>query len=219
MAFRRGGRAVTAGHLLDALAQVERLREVILERRAFRGFSGEARWVAGAAAVAGAALLAGPWLPRTPGAHLAAWGVVLAAAVAANYAALVAWFLHDPASRRDLLSLKPAVDVIPALAVGGLLSVVLVRAGLHDRLFGTWMCCYGLAHACCRVSLPRANYTLGLAYLACGAALLLAPGVRFLAPWPMGLVFGAGEAAGGWILTDDRRRAARAAREEDDEGT
>jgi len=39
-----------------------------------------------------------------------------------------------------------------------------------------------------------------LFYQAAGIACLLAPGITFLNPWPMGLVFFAGETAGGWIL-------------------
>jgi hypothetical protein len=197
-----------AHHIHDALDQVRRLQEVILERRGFRGFSGEARLVSGAAALLGAAVLASGRVPATPAAQLAGWGAVLAVALLANYGALAFWFLRDPARRRDLLALKPAVDVIPALAVGGGLTVALVHAGQYDLLFGTWMCGYGLSHTACRLSLPRANYWLGLGYLAAGAACLVAPGLSFLNPWPMGLVFFAGETLGGAILIRDRLASA-----------
>jgi hypothetical protein len=193
----------------DALEQVDRLRELILERRQFHGFSGPARLASGLAALAGAAVLASGAVPATPWAHLTGWGAVLLVALAANYGALAHWFFSDPAARRDLLALKPAVDVIPALAVGGLLGLALVRAGHFDLLPGTWMCGYGLAHTACRLSLPPANYLVGLGYLVCGAACLLAPGVTFLNPWPMGLVFGVGETLGGWILIQQRRQSAR----------
>ena len=41
---------------------------------------------------------------------------------------------------------------------------------------------------------------VGLFYQVAGIVCLLAPGISFLNPWPMGLVFFAGESVGGWIL-------------------
>ena len=48
--------------------------------------------------------------------------------------------------------------------------------------------------------LPRAISLVGLFYVFCGAACLFAPALAFTNPWPMGLVFGIGELAGGAIL-------------------
>ncbi len=108
-------------------------------------------------------------------------------------------------------------DALPALAVGGVLSLAAVRAGQHRWLFGIWMSLYGVAQAAYRRSLPAGICGVGLAYVACGAACLLLPPVRFLDPWPMGWAFFLGELAGGAILLkhdagvgddeDERRRA------------
>ena len=44
-----------AHHIHDALAQVRQLREVVLEKRGFHGYSGLARVVAGVMALVGTA--------------------------------------------------------------------------------------------------------------------------------------------------------------------
>ena len=108
--------------------------------------------------------------------------------------------------RRQPALLKPALDALPALLVGGLLSVAAVRLGAWDLLFGVWMLLFGLAHMAYRQTLPGENYVVGLFYLAAGAVCLLAPGVRFTTPWPMGLVFFLGETAGGLVLLRQHQR-------------
>lgn len=184
----------------DALNQVKRLQALILEKRMFRGYSGIARMVGGLAAMGGALVMAAPGFPALPAAHLRGWAAVLAIALTVNYGMLVFWFFSVPDARRALREILPAFDAVPPLAVGAGLSLALVMRGQYDLLFGTWMCLYGLAQLPYRNSLPFANYILGLGYLAGGAVLLIWPGFSFTRPLPMGLVFGAGELAGGWIL-------------------
>lgn len=187
-------------HIHDALAQVRRLQEAVLGKRFFEGYSGKARILSGFAALAGALLLALGPVPATPRAHLAVWAAVAFAALLFNYGALLHWILTEPRVRQHPVILKPALDALPALFVGGLLTVALVRAGQHDLLFGTWMALFGVAHMAYRQSLPGENYFVGLFYVLCGAACLLAPGLHFTSPWPMGIVFFAGELAGGAVL-------------------
>ncbi len=202
-----------ASHVHDALGQVRRLRGLILDRRAFRGYSGPARILAGMVALTGAAVLAILRFRDLPGAHLAGWACVLAVALALNYGALLRWFLRDPDCAQRLANLRPAIDALPALATGAALSLALVVHRDFDLLFGTWMVCYGLAHIPYRQSLPFGNYLVGLGYVGAGAVCLLWPGLSFTNPWPMGLVFGVGEMTGGAILYLDRRRVLAAAAE------
>jgi hypothetical protein len=196
-----------ASHVHDALAQVRLLQEVILERRQFRGFSGQARVAGGCAALLAAGLLASERLPDSPVTPLAVWFGVLAFALIANYAALAWWFFNDPHRRRDLLALKPAIDVMPGLAVGAMLSLAVMRAGQHELLYGIWMGCFGLAHTSCRLSLPPANFLVGLFYMLAGGACLFVPGWAFPNPWSMGLIFFIGELIGGWVLFRERDAA------------
>jgi hypothetical protein len=197
-----------ANHIHDALAQVRTLQAFLIERNVFKGYSGTARLISAAAALLGAAALASPRVPASPWAHLAGWGVVLVVGVLANYSALFYWFLFDRKVGRNPLMLKPALDALPAMALGGVLSVVLIHRRDFDLLFGVWMALYGLAQVAYRHSLPRGMYEIGLLYIVAGGFFLLAPHTSFTNPWPMGLVFFAGEAAGGWILIRDHRRSA-----------
>lgn len=198
-----------ASHIHDALAQVRKMRELILTRHEFRGYSGKARIVSGTAALAGAMVLASHNVPHTPLAHLVGWAAVLAFGVLVNYVALFYWFLFDREVRRNPVMLKPAMDAIPALAVGAALTVGMLAYGEFDMLFGIWMCLYGLAQTAYRQSLPTGIYGVGLGYILCGAVCLVAPSISFLNPWPMGIVFFAGEWIGGAILIlhDARTRA------------
>jgi hypothetical protein len=209
LATVREKRRVIAAHIHDALAQVRRLQELILQKRLFRGYSGKARLASGAAALAGTLAMASPRFPATPQAHLAGWSAVLAAGVLFNYGFLLRWFLFDPAVRRNPAQLKPALDALPALGVGAALTAALLLAGQFDLLFGAWMSLYGLAQVAYRQSLPTGIYAVGLGYILCGAGCLLSNAVSFLSPWPMGIVFVAGELAGGFILLTQETRAAQ----------
>jgi hypothetical protein len=197
-----------ANHIHDALAQVRTLQEFIIEKNLFKGYSGKARILSGFCALAGASLLSSDFIAPNPWHHLAGWTVVLIAGVMTNYAALLYWFLFDREVKRNPLMLKPAIDAIPALAVGGVLSLVLVLRHQFDMLPGTWMSLYGLAQVAYRNSLPKGIYRTGLFYIVCGAACLMSHHIQFANPWPMGLVFFAGEIAGGCILLSDHRRTA-----------
>ncbi len=204
--------------LHDALAQVRQMRDALQERRQFRGYSGRARLFGGGLALACALVLA-TQATATPKVHFRAWLIVLALALAANYGALLLWFFSRDGADRDRSAVRPAYDALAPLVVGGLLTLALARAGAWDLLFGTWMCCYGLAHLPYRLTLPRLNYLVGLGYLAAGAACLVAPVDGILNPWPMGVIFFAGETCGGFaLILDDHRheQELRHAREKSD---
>lgn len=198
----------------ELLGHLNRLREAVADRQQFHGYSGTARLAGGLAALATAGVLASPLVPATPLAHLLGWGALLAIGGAVNYGALLRWFLYSSDAARKLFNLRPALDALPALAAGGLLSAGAVLHAHYDLLFGIWMCCFGVVHGAYRRNLPPANYTVGIFYLAAGAACLAWPGLEFTNPWPMGLVFFAGETAGGaiFLLANDRTEHAGAAR-------
>jgi hypothetical protein len=188
-----------ANHIHDALAQVRKLQEYILEKRLFKGYSGPARMAGGVVALAGAFVMGSGFLPSRTLVHLAGWGVVLSMALIVNYAGLVWWFLFSPQAKRELTRAMPVVDAIPALAVGAIFSLAMILGRHYELLFGTWMCLYGLAHVSYRMSLPIANYIVGIFYIACGTICLLKQ-VPLTNPWPMGLVFFVGEVSGGLVL-------------------
>ena len=187
-----------ANHIHDALGQVRRLQELILEKRKFTGYSGTARMLGGSFAMFGCVAM-GLYL-KSYTAHLIGWGCILAVALAVNYGALMLWFVQLPDRDRTFRNISPAFDAMPPLAVGAVFSAALLLKGYPDLLFGSWMCLYGLAHTTCRAALPKENWYLGFYYLACGAFFLLWPGTAFTNPWPAGVVFLLGEWIGGIIF-------------------
>jgi hypothetical protein len=193
-----------ANHIHDAMGQVRRMQELVLAKQRFKGYSGKARVVGAAVALLGAFAMSRSAFPALPLAHLGGWTGVLVIGIIANYGGLAIWFMRDPAVQRDLMQLKPAADALPALGIGAVLSLSLVVHEQYDLLFGSWMCLYGLVHVAYRQSLPKTNYVVGVFYMLCGTYCLLSPCVSFTNPWPMGLVFGTGELAGGIVLYRNR---------------
>lgn len=191
-------------HIHQALRQVRDVQRRMLATERFRGYSGRCRALTGTLALLAAVVMSRDFYPATPPAHLLGWGVVLVLSLVISYSALLHWFLFEPGVERDPRRLGPTVDALPPLAVGGILSAVLVRHGLFDLLFGTWMCLYGLANLSTRRVFPRAVWPLGVGYILSGTALLFVPGVTFTDPWPMGLVFFVGECVGGWVYHRNR---------------
>jgi hypothetical protein len=121
-----------------------------------------------------------------------------------NYSAVLCWYLFQPDIKRDVRRLMPTLDAVPSLVVGGVLTGALVLHRQYDMLFGVWMCLYGLTNLSSRQILPKALTSLGAFYILCGAGCLLIPQVSFTNPWPMGMVFGLGEWAGGFIFHRNR---------------
>ena len=198
-----------ASHVHDALEQVRRLQTLVIERKNFKGYSGRSRIFGGLAAFAGAAVMSMPSLvAETESARLCGWGVVLAVGLLLNYGSLLHWFLYSPEARRSLGRLVPALDALPALAVGAFFSLGLVVHGNYELLPGVWMALYGLVHVPYRNNLPAANYLVGVFYMLSGAYFFLFP-AEFANPWPMGVVFFVGETFGGCVLMLDARAKIR----------
>ena len=192
-----------ASHIHDALRQVQELRRNILEKQRFKGYSGRARAISGTLALGAAFLLAFGPVPQTFAAHFLTWGIVFLLAGLLNFGAIIYWFLFDPAAGRNLRRLKPVVDVLAPLILGGILTLVFLSRGMHDDLAGLWMCLFGLAHVSARHTLPRGIVWVGLFYIVAGALELIWLKHSFLNPWPMGLVFFVGEWTGGTVLHFD----------------
>lgn len=197
--------AGVVAHVHDALAQVRALRQLV-DRQRFTGYSGPVRMATAGVALLATLVLASGRVPMTAEVHLAAWGVVFAAALLMDYSALLYWFLNDPKVGREWRRLKPALDVVPPLLVGGVLTLAVILRQEYDLLFGIWMCLFGLANFTSRHVLPRSMAYVGMFYMVAGALCLVVPGVTFTNPWPMGLVYGLGEFMGGWILHVDNTR-------------
>lgn len=193
-------------HVQEALANVRELKQAVLERQRFRGYSGPARVMSGSIALAAALVMTMDFFPSRNLAHILGWGAVFVVAFLLNAVAIVRWFLVDPVANRDFRVLKPVLDVAPPIAVGGILTAVMILHSQYQYLFGIWMCLFGLTNMASRMVLPRMIWGVGVFYLAAGALCLLAPGIQFQNPVPMGIVFFAGECVGGVVLHLDGTR-------------
>ena len=198
---------MVVSHIHHALEQVHELRHKILERQRFRGYSGYVRMLSGTWALLAAAVMSSSFVPQTSEAHLVGWGIVCGLALVVNYGAVGYRFLAEQDSRWDIQRLRPILDGIPALVVGGLLTVAMLRNGHLQYLFGIWMSLFGLTNIASRHALPPKVALVGCFYVICGAVCLFLPGDAgsFLNPWPMGIVFFVGEWAGGMLLYLDEQ--------------
>ncbi|RMF59315.1 MAG: hypothetical protein D6748_06700 [Calditrichaeota bacterium] len=192
-----------ANHIHHALEQVRELQNKILERQRFKGYSGRARAICGTVALLAAAVMSSPYYPATTAAHALGWATIALFGILLNFGALIHWFLFDPQVKRDIRRLKPTLDALPAIFVGGVLTYVLVMNNLHDWLFGVWMMLFGVANLSSWHVLPRRIWMVGVYYILSGTICLLFTEPSFLNPWPLGLVFFFGEWFGAVILHFD----------------
>ena len=193
---------MVAHHIHHALAQVKELQQKILDKQRFKGYSGRARAIAGTFALITAIVMSQSFYPQTSTAQFLGWAILFVIAITLNYGAIVYWFLFDPLVNRDVRKLKPIVDIVPPIIVGGLFTLIFMLHHHHQYLFGMWMMLFGLANFATRHVVPREITLVGLFYVICGFLTLYfwSEEQSFLNPWPMGIIFFIGEWFGGVIL-------------------
>jgi hypothetical protein len=197
---------MVANHIHDALAQVRQIQDICINGQRFNGYSPRARLLSGLFCLLCTVVLA-QVVPATFTWHLGGWLVLMGLSMALNYCALTHWFWTAPEVGREWNRLKPAVEAIGPLLLGGLFSWMVIRLGKPALSFGICMCMFGLANITSRHLMHKFTGLLGIYYVVCGGIFLLIPDHNFLNPWPMGLVFGFGELIGGSIMhLDDRRK-------------
>jgi hypothetical protein len=183
--------------LNKALGDISSIRRQMAHTTEFRGY-GPAT-VAGtgflAVAAAGAQAL---WLPD-PANHIAAylsiwiWTAALSAAVIAMEMYARTHRIHSGLA--DEMIRMAVEQFLPAVGVGGLLTLVLVRfdPGAPWMLPGLWQVIFSLGvFSSCRF-LPRAVGAVGIWYLLTGLTSLALADIRALSPWSMGIPYGVGQ--------------------------
>lgn len=188
-----------------ALAEIDTIRGQLARATQFRGY-GPASIAATGVLALGVAAVQACWLRGTSpdlAAFVAVWTATAALAVT------IAGTETIRRARREHSGLAPQMiqsaleQFLPALVVGLLLTVVLVRVAPRDSwmLPGLWEIVFSLGiFASCRF-LPRPMFAVGVWYMAAGlASLVIEAPERMLSPWAMGIPFGVGQLAVAAVL-------------------
>jgi hypothetical protein len=182
----------------QALAEINAIRTQVARGTQFRGYGPRSTAASGVLALV-VAFLQAHWLAVSE--HSATLFVEVWAATAAVSVCLSGWETIIRARRVHVgfareMTHAAVEQFLPALAVGTLLTVALMRVAPQSlwMLPGLWAVTFSLGvFASCRF-LPRPMFAVGLWYLAAGLiCLVLESGPQLLAPWSMGVTFGVGQ--------------------------
>lgn len=148
------------------------IRETMEQAAAFTAVSGSGMVASGVIAL-GAAVLAGS--PHESQRWLSVWLLAAAASLVVS-----GWATVRKAARAGMPLLsgpgrKFFLGFSPPMVVGGLLTVVLFRAGLETVLPGLWLLLYGTAIVAAGAFSARVVPVMGLGFMVLGAAALFAP--------------------------------------------
>jgi len=184
--------------LRQALAEISAIRTQVARETQFRGYGPRSTAASGVLAILVASVQS-LWLKGSRAdarVFLMVW--VGTAAVAAGVSAWETYVrtrkVHFGFSREMI---QAAIEqFLPAMVVGLMLTVVLVRAAAQElwMLPGLWQLSFSLGiFASCRF-LPRPMFAVGLWYLVAGlACLAVEGGPHEFSPWTMGIPFGIGQ--------------------------
>jgi hypothetical protein len=194
-----------------ALADLAEVRDRLASVQEFRGYSGVAAAASGLAAIiAGAVQWALAPYPNTPAqeqTYLQIWFACLVTALAINYGALVIWYVRSAGLHQRSLTRTVGLAIIPAIALGAVLSLAMIGQHLIWLLPGIWYASYGMGLFSSRALLPRGVIWVASAFGLAGAALLLTTNPQLpLSFWVMPLGFGVGQTVIGYFLSQDRKK-------------
>jgi len=168
-----------------AMDNLRYIRETMERATAFTGISGWGEIAIGVTALLATAIAA---LQSTFNAWLAVWiaeGLI---------SLLIAGWSMDRKSRAIEMPLgsgpgrKAVFSLTPPLIAGGLLTIVLVQAGLNNAIPGVWLLLYGTGVITGGMYSVRVVPIMGLCLMALGAAALFSPPT--FANWFMAAGFG-----------------------------
>ena len=155
-----------------AMDNLRYIRETMERAGSFTAVSGWGQVVTGVAAL-GAAWIA--HRQATPQDWLATWAV--AAVVSAGVGVLTT-LMKSRAARMPMLSgpgRKFMLNLVPPLAAGGILTLVLFQAGLTGLLPGMWLLLFGVGIVAGGAFSVPAVPVMGLGFMALGSVALFSP--------------------------------------------
>ena len=183
--------------LQRALSDIHSIRYQVARGAQFRGYGPASIAFSGVLALA-VAFAQVKWAGHAQHDTLTLVIWIAAAAVSGGLAGIEA-FARARRVHSDLAQemIQSAIEqFLPAIAVGVLLTAVLIRVAPDDfwLLPGLWELVFSLGiFASCRF-LPRQMFAVGVWYLAAGlCSLAAASGTRTFLPWTMGIPFGVGQ--------------------------
>ncbi|HEV2037421.1 MAG TPA: hypothetical protein VGQ96_02355 [Candidatus Eremiobacteraceae bacterium] len=193
-----------------ALADLAEVRDRLASVQEFRGYSGSAAVLSGLIAViAGVIQWAVAPAPQSPDAihrYLEIWFVCLGLALAINYGALLIWYVRIAGRHERRQTRTVGVAIIPAIALGAVLSLAMLAHGMAWLLPGVWYASYGIGLFSSRAMLPRGVIFVTSGFGLAGAALILTLDTTLpLRFWVMPLGFGFGQMFIGYLLSQDRK--------------
>ena len=168
-----------------AMDNLKYIRETMERATAFTGISGWGQVAIGVTALASSFIAA---LQKSFTTWLAIW------CAEAVVALLIAGWSIDRKARAAKMPLlsgpgrKVAFSLSPPLFAGGLVTIVLYRAGLTNAIPGLWLLLYGTGVVTGGMFSVSAVPIMGLCFMALGAAAFLAP--AGFADWFMAAGFG-----------------------------
>ena len=168
-----------------AMDNLQYIRDTMQRATAFTGISGWGQVVIGVTALAASYVAAQQKSFKN---WMLVWFVEVVVALL-----IAGWSIDRKAraAKTPLLSgpgRKVAFSLTPPLVAGGVISVVLYRAGLTDAIPGLWLLLYGTAVVTGGMFSVSVVPIMGLCFMALGAAASLAP--TALADWFMAAGFG-----------------------------
>jgi hypothetical protein len=188
-----------------ALADLTEVRDRLASVQRFRGYSSRVAALSGGIALVGG-LVQSRIVPHPSSAsdvrtYVAIWLSCLAAALAVYYGNLLGWYLRNNGRQARYQSKTVSLSILPALALGAVLSLAVYLQGVPAMLPGIWFACYGLGLFASRTHLPKGVMPVSAMFGLVGAALLLMPNQwPALAWWVMALGFGIGQFWIAWLI-------------------
>lgn len=189
----------------EALSDIVLIRQHLARSAEFRGYGSLAVAATGVLALL-VATAQSIWMSNIPkDTHLyVAWWMLTAAASFAGTVVEAACRCRRLHGTLAWAMLQSALEqFLPAVAAGGLLTIVLLRAAPANAwmLPGLWQVFFSLGVFASWRSLPRPIFAVGVWYLGCGLlCLAFIPSDRALSPWVMGVPFGIGQIMVGAVL-------------------
>jgi hypothetical protein len=188
-----------------ALADLEEVRDRLVACQQFHGYSGPAAAASGALAVVAGlvqfALVPRPVTDQEARTYLVIWFACLAAALLLNYGAMAVWYFQNAARQERVRTRSAGLTLLPAIALGAVLSLALILHGIVWMLPGVWYASYAVGLFASRAMVPKGAIPLAGAFGVAGLVLLLTPITSLpLSWWVMPIGFGLGQMFIGWLL-------------------